>query len=249
MRISIVPHHLLMVFFGLFLGSCTQYPYSSSSFNLLNVDETIQRDSSYVELIAPYKKHLDAQMQIIVAEAARPLIKGRGESILGNLVADMQLSYSTEKFDQPIDISVINNGGLRSNLPMGKITVGNIYELSPFENFIYLVELSANDVKKLALYSVKGKNLGIAGMQVESREGELVAFTVGGIEVVEGRTYTLAINDYLANGGDNMAFLIDLPRMVKSNVLLREMLIDQMKKWSAEGKLINAEIEGRQILN
>src|SRR5690606_32006721 len=125
----------------------------------------------------------------------------------------------------------------------------NIYELSPFENFIYLVELSAQDVKKLAHYCVKGKNLGISGMRVESEKGELVNFTVGDKEVVEGKTYTLAINDYLANGGDNMAFLIDLPRLVASKVLLREMLLDQMKKWSAEGKLINAEIEGRQILN
>src|SRR5690606_21817332 len=137
MKISIIAPHLLLVFFGLFLGSCTQYPYSTSSFNLLNVDETIQKDSSYLELIAPYKKHLDSQMQEIIAEAAKPLTKGQGESTLGNLVADMQLSYSTEKFNRPIDISVINNGGLRSNLPMGKITVGNIYELSPFENFIY----------------------------------------------------------------------------------------------------------------
>lgn len=126
--------------------------------------------------------------------------------------------------------------------------MGNVFELSPFENFIFLLELTYNDVERLANYAVKGKNLGIAGLNVESKGGELHLFTVGGRPVEKGRSYTLAINDYLANGGDQMDFLVGLPRIVESEVLLREMLMDQIKEWAASGKLIDAEIEGRQKL-
>lgn len=240
---------LLWAPFLILFFSCAQYVPLSSSSALLSIDESVSEDSLYVRIIGPYKEQLDREMGEVIATGRKELKKNIGESTLGNLVADMQWEYSEKKFGHVVDISVINNGGLRNSLPEGDITVGNIFELSPFENFIYLLELSYSDVEKLANYVVKGKNLGIAGLNVESREGELYSFTIAGKEVEKGRVYTLAINDYLANGGDQMGFLIGLPRIVESDVLLREMLMDQMKEWTAEGKSIDAQIEERQKLN
>lgn len=216
---------------------------------LLQVDEQLQEDNRYVEIITPYKSQLDREMGEVIARGRRELKKNVGESPLGNLVADMQKDFSEKKFGRRVDISVVNNGGLRNSLPEGDITLGNIYELAPFENVIYLLELSGADVEKVARYAVKGKNLGMAGLSIEAKEGELVYFTVGGKKVEQGENYVLAINDYLANGGDHMDFLIPLTRLVESDVLLREMLVDQMKEWAAAGKAIDAQIEGRQKLD
>lgn len=231
------------------LFSCAQPVLKSSNASLLGVDDWIKKDSNYVNLISPYKEQLEKEMGLVVAEGARKLTKNIGESPLGNLVADMQMDYSIKEFDHKVDISVINNGGLRNSLPEGEITVGNIFELSPFENYIYLLELAAVDVETLAKYAVRMKNLGIAGLNVESIDGELSSLTVDGMPLEEGKLYVLAINDYLANGGDYMDFLIPLPRIVASEVLLREMLLDQMKKWTAAGHLIDAQVEERQKLN
>lgn len=215
----------------------------------MQVDEQLQEDNRYVEIITPYKSQLDREMGEVIARGRRELKKNVGESPLGNLVADMQKDFSEKKFGRRVDISVVNNGGLRNSLPEGDITLGNIYELAPFENVIYLLELSGADVEKVARYAVKGKNLGMAGLSIEAKEGELVYFTVGGKKVEQGENYVLAINDYLANGGDHMDFLIPLTRLVESDVLLREMLVDQMKEWAAAGKAIDAQIEGRQKLD
>ena len=232
----------------LFALSCAPSLTKSSQTVFLQVDEHLEEDQKYLDLITPYKTKLDNEMGQVIARGAKELQKNPGESPLGNLVADMQMRYSEKKFGRRIDISVVNNGGLRNSLPEGEITLGNIYELAPFENVVYLLELTGDDVEKLARYAVKGKNLGMTGLHVEGKDGELIAFTVGGQQVVTGKSYVLAINDYLANGGDHMEFLIPLPRLEESNILMREMILDQMKEWTAAGKAIDAEIQGRQKL-
>ena len=229
---------------------CAQPLYKSSSASIMGVTPSVQEDSSYVAFIAPYKLQLDEEMKRVIGKGAKELHKaGGGETTLGNLVADMQKAYSEKEFNQKVDISVINNGGMRNIIPQGDITVGNIYELSPFENFIYLLELTSDDVEELAKYVVRLKNLGISGMEIESKKGELKSFSVGGEAVREDKTYVLAINDYLANGGDYMGFLVDSPRILESDVLLRDMLIEQVEEWTENEKLIDATIEGRQKLN
>lgn len=233
----------------LFALSCAPSLTKSSQTVFLQVDEHLEEDQKYLSLITPYKTKLDNEMGQVIAKGAKELQKNPGESPLGNLVADMQMRYSEKKFGRRIDISIVNNGGLRNSLPEGEITLGNIYELAPFENVIYLLELTGDDVEKLARYAVKGKNLGMTGLHVEGKEGELLSHSLAGKQAVPGRKYTLAINDYLANGGDHMDFLVALPRLVESDVLMREMILDQMKEWTAAGKAIDAVVEGRQKLD
>lgn len=232
------------------LSACSPNFYKSSSYQLLTVDAEVPSNPEFDKIIAPYKVSLDAEMNTAIAISRQELAKGgRGETALGNFVADLQKEYCQEKFNLDVDISVVNNGGLRNSLPKGEITVGHIFELAPFENFIYILELEADDVTRLAEYAVRGKNLGIAGMYIESENNELKEYTVNGQKVEQGRTYSLAINDYLANGGDRMDFLIGVKRIEASNILMRDMLLAKIREITAADKEIIAKVEGRQNLN
>lgn len=248
---SKVAPKLKSVFWGIAIilfSACSPQLYKSSSSQLLTVDAQTSSDPAFEQIIEPYKIRLDAEMNTVIARSERELPKGgRGETALGNLVADLQKEFSEDKFNRNIDISVVNNGGLRNSLPKGDITVGNIFELAPFENFIYILELNADDVRRLGEYAARGKNLGVTGLYIEAREDSLDKLTVNGEELDQNKKYLLAINDYLANGGDRMDFLIDLPRIEASNILMREMLLKKIKELNAEGKKVTAEIEGRQI--
>jgi len=241
---------LIAVFWGIALilfSACSPQLHKSTGYELLAVDANISSDKDFEQIIAPYKVKLDQEMNAVIATSEKELPKGgRGETALGNFVADLQKEYSEEKFNRQIDISVVNNGGLRNSLPKGDITVGNIFELAPFENFIYILELNADDVVRLGEYAVRGKNLGLTGMQIEGKDNELTHLRVNGEELDQSKTYLLAINDYLANGGDRMDFLIDLPRAEESTVLMREMLLSKIRELTAQGKTVNATVEGRQ---
>jgi 2',3'-cyclic-nucleotide 2'-phosphodiesterase (5'-nucleotidase family) len=239
------------VFWGIaiiFFSACSPQLQKNSSYQLLTVDGQTSSDQEFEQIIEPYKIKLDAEMNAVIGSSEKELSKGgRGETALGNFVADLQKEFSEEKFNRQIDISVVNNGGLRNSLPQGNITVGNIFELAPFENFIYILELNADDVRRLGDYALRGKNLGIAGLNLEAEDNILTQLRVNGEELDPDKKYLLAINDYLANGGDRMDFLVDLPRIESSNVLMREMLLIKIKELTAEGKTLNADIEGRQI--
>jgi 2',3'-cyclic-nucleotide 2'-phosphodiesterase (5'-nucleotidase family) len=227
---------------------CAPLQLSNHQSTYLEINEGLQGDEATQAFIAPYKEALEQEMNSVIGEAEKELnTKGTGESSLGNLVADLQLKFVARKLNTNVDISVINNGGLRNIIPSGPITVGHIYELSPFENFIYLLEMESQDLKRLAQYALEKKNLGIAGMNLEAEGEEIVQVTINGMPLEENRNYVMAINDYLANGGDYMDFLIEIKRLEKTNFLLREMLLEEIARLTDIGQKVNASIEGRQI--
>ncbi len=200
------------------------------------------------QFIIPYKTKLEEQMNMVIGQAPEAILKtGTGETPLGNLIADLQKEYVEEKLGYKIDISVMNNGGIRNNLPEGNITIGNIFEISPFENFIFILELDASDIKKLAEYVAEKKSIAISGMQVVSTDNKLSKYFLNGELPKTDRKYLLAVNDYMADGGQGMEFLKELPRKAETTVLLRDMLVEGIKERTAKGEKITARIEGRQI--
>ena len=93
--------------------------------------------------IAEYKVKINAEPEKVIGTSTDVLIKEGDESTLGNFVCDA-LKYSAEKeFNNlPVDVVLLNRGGLRANLPKGDIKVINIFELMPFENDLILVKIS-----------------------------------------------------------------------------------------------------------
>ncbi len=227
---------------------CAPLQLGTHQSTYLEINERLPDDQATRAFIVPYKEALEKEMNTVIGESKKELnTKGTSESNLGNLVADLQQKFVERKLSTKVDISVINNGGLRNVIPSGPITVGNIYELSPFENFIYLLEMHVEDIIRLANYTIEKKNLGIAGMYLEAENNELVQVRINGKPLDQNRTYVLAINDYLANGGDYMDFLIEVKRLEKTNFLLREMLLEEIAQLTEKGQKVDASIEGRQI--
>jgi 2',3'-cyclic-nucleotide 2'-phosphodiesterase (5'-nucleotidase family) len=239
----------LLLFAALFFSTCHPKLLTGRESAVLKVQQDVGQDKDLAQMIHPYRINLASEMEVRIGHNQTELSnRGNGETALGNFVADMQKIFAETYLGYEIDLSVINNGGLRNSLPAGPVTIGNIYELSPFDNYLYILELNANDIRKLAEYVIENKNLGINGMQLKSEAGEVTFLQVNGEELQEEKTYKLAINDYLANGGDNMAFLKELPRLESSDQLLRDILIEQIKVLNEKGLSISSKIEGRLIL-
>ncbi|EOZ93241.1 5'-nucleotidase [Indibacter alkaliphilus LW1] len=239
---------LLLAFF--YLSACAPQLHKSSSVAFIPSDASVEVDSSIDSFVRPYREDLQEAMGRVIGETSGEINKsGKGETAIGNLISDLQKEHAEITFGYPIDISAMNNGGIRNTLPAGKITLGNIYELSPFDNYLYVLELDAAKVRQLAEYAVNKKSLGLSGMEITSKEGQLVSYLVNGKMVVEGQTYLLAVNDYMASGGDNLDFLIEAPRKEQTTIVLRDVLIERIKAISAKGEKISAKVEGRQKLD
>ena len=126
------------------------------------------------------------------------------DSALFNLVTEALL----ESFD--VDVVVHNvRGGLRKGLPAGPLTFGSVYEMSPFDNYIVILELSGADLRRLvAAQAQRFMRAGFAGMRVyvscDSENMSLRLVRDDGSEIHDNDPILLLANDYLALGGDGI---------------------------------------------
>src|SRR5688572_22906602 len=126
---------------GVVLSCTPRHPHFSSTASYQYIQKE-KDDSTINAIILPYKEKVDADMNKVIgySEVAMPKLRDQPETLLGNFVADCAFE-TAQSLDKEVDFCVLNNGGLRSSLPMGDITIRNVYELMPFDNEIVVVSM------------------------------------------------------------------------------------------------------------
>lgn len=244
----LLKHIYIIAFIGLLI-SCSPSFAPSGTGQYIPVSDEVSIKSEIEEFLTPYRAALEAEMNVVIGLSEQELTKeGIGESALGNLITDFQKRFAEEALGYTIDISIMNNGGIRNTLPKGEIRLGTIYEISPFDNYLQVLEIDAKSIEDLVLYAARGRNLGISGLTYKVSNGTIQELKINGQAIDPNRSYLIAANDYIANGGDNMNFLVPLKRLEETDTVLRDILINQIKKEQAAGNKIKASIEGRQII-
>jgi 2',3'-cyclic-nucleotide 2'-phosphodiesterase (5'-nucleotidase family) len=206
-------------------------------------------DPKLNKLIAPYKATVDSEMNKVIgySEIAMPKIKDQPETVLGNFVADLVFEFA-KTIDAQTDLCVLNNGGLRSSLPQGNITVRNVFELMPFDNEIVIVTLDGKNVKELFTYIAERKGVPVSGivMKLEKMNGNVVLnqVKIGLNDFSENNTYKIATSDYLSGGGDNMTFL-GKGSIQTTSKKIRDAIIDYIRLKTAENKKLKPVLDNR----
>ncbi|UOQ72104.1 5'-nucleotidase C-terminal domain-containing protein [Hymenobacter cellulosilyticus] len=216
------------------LGSVTAQP----------VSKTQPEDPKAAATIEPYKQRVTQQMTEVLGVAPVAITKNNGESPLANLVADVQRERATQALGQPIDVGVMTNGGLRAALPAGPVTMGSIFELMPFENELVVLDTPGPVMQEMLNYAARIKMALSNVTYTVGADGKAANVLIGGKPFDPSRTYTIAISDYLAGGGDQMVFFKAIkPR--STGVLLRTAIVDHIRSLTKQGKPLEAKVEGR----
>ena len=100
-------------------------------------------DAEATRFIAPYKSKVDSIMGPVVGHIAHDMTRHRPESELSNLLCDI-LVWGGKQFEEQPVFAVYNMGGIRSNLAKGKVTVGDVNDMAPFENKICFLTLKGD---------------------------------------------------------------------------------------------------------
>ena len=201
------------------------------------VTDSLESNQMVIDYIAPYKKRIDDEMNAVLAYAPQSLSKSDGpyNTAIGNMMADTVLEYGDpvffKKTGKHIDGVVLNHGGIRSVLRAGDVTMGSAYEIMPFENSIVVVEITSEDVRAMFEYLKTGKAHPISNMQlILNSENELASATLNGNAIEDGKTYFIATNDYLQQGGDGMVFFTNPKSTTILDYKMRSILIDHFTK-------------------
>jgi 2',3'-cyclic-nucleotide 2'-phosphodiesterase/3'-nucleotidase len=182
-----------------------------------------------------------------VGRNARTLRRDRrGESEVGNLVADAMRSAAGA------DVALQNSGGLRADLAEGAVTRGHVYEVMPFDNVLVTLDLTGAELRR-ALEE------GLAGGRVTQVSGIRYSFDSGrprfdrvveladasGAPLDSARTYRVAVNDFMASGGDDYRALEGGRNRSNTGVLVREALERYIAERCAGGATLEVRRDGR----
>ena len=192
------------------------------------------------------KAYVDSIKSPVLGEAAVALEKYIPESPLMNFAADALMEMAQLHSEQKIDIAITNKGGLRSNIAAGTVTFGDVYNVFTFENRLALLTLTGEQLTLLCKEIAKVGGEAISGMRLEiTKDGKLVDATVNGKAIEPQATYRIATLDYLAQGNDNLTTLAQGADLEVTKLLLRDLMVEYIKKETVNGRKISAACDGR----
>jgi 2',3'-cyclic-nucleotide 2'-phosphodiesterase (5'-nucleotidase family) len=216
---------------------------STVSFSV--VSESVQEDPELAALVAPYRDQMGARIGEVIGQTSEILVKGWPEGTLGNFAADALLHAARARSPEPVDMALVNNGGLRIPIPEGSITVGQMFELMPFDNMISILTLEGGQVEALAHDIARRGGAPVSGLSfhILTAGGDMVAseIRVAGAVLDSEHLYRIAAPDYIANGGDDYQVLADAVKRSDLGVLVRDAFIEYLR----ERGTIRPRIEGR----
>lgn len=205
-------------------------------------------DSVIEKQIQPYREGMSGQMNQVIATSGIALTKGQPESLLGNFFSDVCFELANEVYYTSTytkaDFAFFNNGGLRAELPKGKITRGNVFELMPFENELVVVSLSGSQVKKIVDYMASKDGVPVSHIQFKIKEKKPVDVVVNGQPFDSTKSYKAVTSDYLANGGDQYFFLAEAKKEYV-NLKIRDAIITYLQEQDKKGNTVTASLDRR----
>ncbi len=229
----------------LFTVSCSP---SRQEASLTYTDYKIEKgatDSGMQRFLQPYAASMSATMDKVIAFSNNSLTAKQPESALGNLMADCMQQMAEKKFGKKVDAGFINQGGIRSYLPKGNITVGKIFEIMPFDNLVVLQDVKGTVLRQfIDRIALDGGWPVSAGIRFGIKDKKAVEVMVGGKPLDENAIYVIANSDYVANGGDNCDMLRNIPKQNRG-YLLRDAIIEYVTEFTRQGKPVDAKIENR----
>jgi len=237
----------LLLLFTLLAVGCSD---STVSYLSTPVSSEMLTDSATEAFIRPFRENMKEDMARVLVRSNGPILRGRPDSPLGSLMADLVLKEAQEMAESlqvTVSACLLNIGGFRIDLPQGDITVANVYELMPFENVINMVLLTEEGVAQMAQHLAEVKGQPVAGMRLTASKGQISALEVNG-EPYKGGPLWVVTSDYLADGGDHMKFFEERLQRIESGRMLRDVLLRQLAIIGTAGNELNPPTDRRMVI-
>jgi 2',3'-cyclic-nucleotide 2'-phosphodiesterase (5'-nucleotidase family) len=240
----------LLIFAAFLLtASCnTSYQPQTVKFIDYRLTKENKKDSALIKLLQPYADSVNKSMNALVVVTETELEKKQPEGTLGNIMADAMLAKAKQAYKTNVDAAFVNYGGIRlTAVPAGAITRGKIFELAPFDNIIVLLKMNGAALQEF-LNHISGRGgWPAAGVQWQIKNAparQAVNVRINGTAIDATAVYTIAVVDYVANGGDDCIMLKNIPQL-NNGYLYRDALTEYLREIHQQGKKLAPKIENR----
>lgn len=182
---------------------------------VMTYQDSIKPDKEIKKVIEKYEAEVDSVVNEIVGTAENDITSTKnenGESALGNLIADSQRTMMNT------DFAFMNPGGIRADIPSGKVTYESLLTTLPFHFQLVKMTLTGDQIHRLLNQQWQENQvrmLQISGLKytwgTDKAAGNKVVdiFDSDGSSIQPEKNYTVTVNSYLAAGGDNFTVLLE----------------------------------------
>ncbi|NUN70096.1 MAG: bifunctional metallophosphatase/5'-nucleotidase [Bacteroidetes bacterium] len=203
----------------------------------------IAPDTAVAAKVAQLESLAAAELSEVIGELKTDWKKdGRGESNIGNWIADALRTYAKA------DVGVQNSGGIRKEMLAGPIAVRDLWEISPFGNTLVTFTVTGAVLRSMVQHqlTINDDFCQVSGMKIVYRTVNgarlLHNLKVNNQLVKDEAVYTIATNNYVAAQAKKYFGLDLAPEKVKQyTVTDREVLIAAVRAQ----KVISSVVEGR----
>ena len=170
------------------------------------IQDEIPADAELLAMLQPYQDKGQEQLQVVLGSVDEDLIGERAmvrfhPTNMGFLIAEAQ------RVKAAADVAVMNSGGIRAGIEAGDISYKDVLTTQPFGNAVSFIDLKGEELLEyLAVAASKPVDTGayaqFAGVDIEIVDGVMASAQIGGKDIDPAGDYRLALNSYLASGGD-----------------------------------------------
>ena len=220
----------------------------SHEYRLIPMDATAPQAPEVAAVVADYQGRLDDAIKRVVGETTVPLNGVRddvrsGETNLGNVITDAMRLISGAP------IAVHNGGGIRSYIDAGPITLEEVLQVLPFGNEVATVELTGAQLRDILAQSIAAERpfggfLHVSGLKLVAEGHTLVSATVGDEPLDDTKSYLVATNAFLLEGGDGFATFTE----GRNPYYVGTKLDTSFVQYLSEHGTISPEVEGRIVI-
>lgn len=177
----------------------------SHSGELLKIwSDQLAPDPTVAVKLKKYKQQVAPQIGKEVGKLKTRLVRDyNAESTLGSFVADVMREISGA------DIAFENAGGIRADIPAGIVTNGAVLDALPFLNTLVVCEMTGAQVIEILEQglSLERGMVQVSGLRAtydlqRPPKQRLIGLQIGDRPIDKQKTYRVATNSFLAQGGD-----------------------------------------------
>ncbi|OHX19195.1 bifunctional UDP-sugar hydrolase/5'-nucleotidase UshA [Chromobacterium sphagni] len=192
--------------------------------------QLIPEDSKLRSFLKTYQEKGQEELGVKVGELStrlegdRAVVRSRPAS-LGAFVGQAMMAKAHA------DFAVINSGGIRDSLPAGAVSYKDVLKVFPFGSTLVYVDMPGSEAlaylkAAAAMTPGSGAFAQFAGVRLRISGGELQEAQVGGKDIDPARIYRVAINSFMAAGGDGYPRLDPHPGFVNTGFVDADVLRD-----------------------
>jgi len=202
-------------------------------------DGSIAPNTKIAGMVAMYEAMVAPIVNEVVATAAADITRAQnpaGESALGNLIADGQ------KWKMGTQIAFMNPGGIRAELLAGEVTWGELFAIQPFSNYMVTMTMTGAQIEQALEQQWVGQGSNIKMLQISGLTyswsaaapvGDKVnpaGILLNGVPLDPAAEYTVAANNFLADGGDNFVVFRDATNKLLTGIVDLDALVEYVKQ-------------------